>query len=138
VEFALVLPIMLVLLLATAEVGLLADRQLSSRNAIGVLADLAALDPSNAWEKAVSDENAHSRCNAAPLQPDVAYPDSGKKSGGSRIRLTWHCHFETVMPDIWPNGIDFSVSADAVIKEVAPSATPTPAVTSSPTPAPSQ
>jgi hypothetical protein len=118
---------LLVLLLGIAEVGFFAVTQLRSQNAVDVLAVLAANSPT--WRTAVDDENRRSGCRAAPPQPDVAYPD-GSNEPGSRVRLTWHCRYPTIMaPDIWPDGINYTVSAEAVI--------PMEVETSAPSPSPS-
>ena len=125
VEFALIFPIMLVLLLGTVEVGFYLLQVQLSQNGVAVLSDLAAA--STNWKSRTNDEDRRTRCHAKPLQPDVAYPDGGD-APGDRILLTWHCHYDTLIAaDIFPNGINYSVSAEAVIG--GPNVTPSPAVT---------
>jgi Flp pilus assembly protein TadG len=112
VEFALVMPIMLTILLGVAGVFYLDLSTRKMQQGVDILAQLAAQSPS--WTAKVADENVRANCNASPLQPEVAYPDGGKKpKKGDRIRLTWSCHLRTR----WLfDGAPITVESEAVIE----------------------
>ena len=104
VELALILPFLLGILVGMAAISFLYVSRAQMQNGIDVLAQLAAQDPG--WRNAVSSENERTDCNAAPLQPDVEYPDE------QRVLLTWHCHLNTR----WIfDGLPITVSSEAVI-----------------------
>jgi hypothetical protein len=110
VEFALVTPIMLAILLGVAGVFFLDLSTRRMQNGVDVLAELAAVDPG--WQAKVASEDARTGCHANPQMPDVAYPD-GNAAPGSRILLTWACHLSTR----WVfDGTPITVSAEAVIQ----------------------
>lgn len=124
VEFALVLPIIMLLLLGVIGTGYLFHRQLVFQNGVAVLAELAADNgPRQDWHSKVVSENERTGCHAQPLEPDVSYPDGGKALPGSRILLTWHCHLQTG----WMfDGLPVTVSAEAVLERANPQPSPSP------------
>lgn len=117
---------MLLVLLGTVEVGLFLWQRSASQDGVDVLADLAVSRPGDQWKAVTNEEDRRTTCNAAPLQPNVDYLDGGS-GNGDRIRLTWHCHYMSVMgAAIWPDGLSYDVVAEAVFREVEPNATPSP------------
>lgn len=110
VEFAIVAPLMLTILLGVVAVFYLDLSHRAMQNGVDVLAQLAARGPT--WVAKVPDENDRTRCNADPLMPEVEYPDT-LALPGNRVLLTWHCHLETH----WIfDGLPVTVSSEAVIQ----------------------
>lgn len=115
VEFALTLPLLLLVLFGVLATGYLGIVRPQMQNGVDVLAQLAAREET--WRDHVPSENARVRCNAEPLEPAVSYPDGA--GSGHRIRLTWHCH-DPFAAYLWSlvgvksGGID--VSSEAVIQ----------------------
>lgn len=90
VEFALVLPLMLAILLGVIGV-FYADLQVRSmQQGIDVLAQLAATDET--WRDQVQEQDERSGCHAQPLMPDERREAAGEHE---IVTLTWHCHFDT-------------------------------------------
>ncbi len=105
VEFALVLPVLMLVLLGVIGVFYLDLSTRKMQQGIDVLAQLAAHDDS--WRTAVASENARTGCHANPVVPEVTYPDRNHR----RMLLTWHCRLETR----WIfDGLPITVSAEAV------------------------
>ena len=91
VEFALILPLLMAVLLGVAWLTQLNTHRPIFQNGIAVLTELAAQDET--WRSKVGEEDARTGCNGG--QPDVVYPD-GNQDPGSRVQLTWHCSFMSV------------------------------------------
>lgn len=112
-----IFPLLLVVLLGIIEVGLFLNVRQVSQNSIGVIVAIAAFEPTTSeWRSKVADENERSGCHASPLQPTVVYPD-GDDQPGDRLRMTWHCHYQSLIgtATIAPDGISYTVTAEAVI-----------------------
>ena len=93
VEFALILPVLMAVLLGVAWLTQLNVHRPMFQSGIQVLTDLAARDGTGAWHSKVGSEDARTKCNGG--QPDVLYPD-GNQDPGSRVHLIWHCSFMSV------------------------------------------
>jgi len=110
VEFALVMPLMLTILLGVIGVFYLDLRARDFQNGVDVLAELAASDPG--WQAKTASEDERVACHANPVQPDVSYPDGGA-APGDRILLRWACHLRTR----WLfDGLAVTVESEAVIR----------------------
>lgn len=108
IEFALVTPIMLTILLAVVGVFYLDLSHRKMQNGVDVLAQLAATDPG--WRSKVADEDTRAKCNGG--QPEATYPD-GNQAPGSRVHLTWNCRLQTRwLFDMTP----ITVTSEAVIR----------------------
>ncbi len=126
IEFALVFPLMMLMLLGIAGVFYRGFAQYRMQEGISNLADWAVRD-SGGWQSRVNKENQRVRCNASPLQPDIV-------EDATSIELTWHCHMTNAD---WVFGLispDITVSSKAV--KLAPAPTPVPTPSSAPSPSP--
>lgn len=94
VEFALVLPFLMAIVLGFATLTQLNVLRPTFQDGVNVLRDLAVTDPAESWRGKVQSEDDRTRCGGG--QPDVTYPDEGK-APGSRVLLVWHCSFVSVL-----------------------------------------
>ena len=111
VEFAIVLPLLMVLIVGIIEIGLLFGTRLAAQNGVSVMADLAAVGAD--WQAVAPAENARSGCGADPVTPVATMLDE------QRLELVWHCHYDSHVA-AWAD-IAYDVVAEAV---AAPSPTP--------------
>ena len=134
VEFALVMPIFLALLLGFAELAMLFATRQGYQNGVDVLADWTAIamtGPGESWQsgwnEVVRQEADRTGCD--DLSPAVLLPD-GTHQAGDRVLLRWICHYEPKVAPGW-GGLTVTVQSEAVVPVVPP------AGTSSPSPSPS-
>ncbi|HKY59401.1 MAG TPA: TadE/TadG family type IV pilus assembly protein [Gemmatimonadota bacterium] len=122
VEFALLLPVIVVLLGLVLGGPFALWQAIRMQNAIAVLAELAAADPTDGWRAEVAAENERVGCNANPLQPDEEIRTTA--SGMQVKRLVWHCSMGVWFSDFrWP----VTVESEAVVPfrpQPTPGATP--------------
>jgi Flp pilus assembly protein TadG len=118
VEFALMLPMLLSILLAIAGMAYLIVSRHDYQNGADVLVVLAS-DGTGSWHSAVAGENDRTNCHATS-EPELTYPDRGA-STGQVIQLTWTCYFRYVAPF---DNLPVTVRSEAVLR---PTPTPTPA-----------
>jgi hypothetical protein len=130
VEFALVLPIFLFLLLGFGETAFLVATQHGYQNGVDVLAQRAAAEmatePGESWQadwnQVVRDEQDRHDCSGTP---SVTLPD-GTHGPGDRVIVHWQCHYQPRITTLW-GGLPISVESEAVVPQPAPTATPSPA-----------
>lgn len=155
VEFALVLPILMVLLLVTIDVGRLFFGWVALQNTSRIGANFAATNP-DAWIKPgdarqalyaseISNDARTINCVLPAPLPTPVFPDTGgsQYSVGSRTSVTITCNFSLLTPFlsyVLPNPIPLSATTVYPIRAGIvglPTSTPTPAPTPTPTPSPS-
>ena len=125
VEFALVLPLLMFLLLGFGEVAFLVATQHRYQNSADVLAQSVAIAIANgpgweaAWDAVVHDEQARVDCAASP---GLAVPEG--TDPGDRVLVTWRCDYHAKL--ISGLGVPITVESVAVIPFIAPPPTPTP------------
>lgn len=111
VEFALVLPVMLVLLLATTEAGLLVLRVQGAQQAAVVLADWEALHVGTAgYPDIEAQELGRATCDGTTA---ITWPD-GTQTPGSRVVVSVSCAYHPIATLVW-DGMPYSASAAAVL-----------------------
>lgn len=129
VEFALVLPIFLALLLGFAELAMLFASRQGYQNGADVLADWAAVsmaqNPGESWRSGwtavVNDEADRADCTSPDLS--VTYDDD--HAAGDRVLIRWTCHYTPKVAPGW-NGMSVTVESEAVVPYVAPVPSPSP------------
>ncbi len=127
VEFALVMPIFLLLVLGGGELAFFVATQFSLQRGVDLMAESAAEGISadlrtptaetggwrGAWNVMAHDENDIRHCGDP--EPTLEFPDG--QAAGSRVRVVWHCHYTTLWKDL---GLDLPASlvmtGEAVIK----------------------
>lgn len=130
VEFALVLPLLMLLLLGFGEAAFLAATQHRFQNAADVLAQWAAFQmadtPGESWQagwaQVVSGESARTGCG--DLNPQVSFPD-GTHGPGDRVLVQWHCHYQPRLTTVW-EGLPVNVQSEAMVPALATTPTPSP------------
>jgi Flp pilus assembly protein TadG len=131
VEFAVVLPLIMVVLLGFGETAFLVATQHAFQNGADVLAERAAFEMSSSpgeswkagWQAVVADEDERTGCG--DTSPSVALPD-GTHGPGDRVLVVWHCHYTPHITSGW-GGLPVTVQSEAVVPgSIAPPATPTP------------
>ncbi len=131
VEFALVMPIFLLLVLGGGELAFLIANQWSYPRGVEVLADVAAekisTEPGNSWRagwnSVVRDEDEQRRCGDP--NPELLFPDG--QEPGDRVQVVWHCYYRPYITTMW-DGLDLTVIGTSVIR-ADPNATPMPSET---------
>ena len=128
VEFALILPIMLVLLLGFAELALLFGDRVGFQNGTDVLAQWAAEEMAShpgeswkaGWQRVVREEA--ERVGCVGDGPDVSFPD-GDHLPGDRVLVEWACTYQPRLSgDI--GVLKVHVQSEAVVPGVLPPASP--------------
>ena len=125
VEFALVLPLLMFLLLGFGEVAFLVATQHRYQNSVDVLAQSAAIAIGNGsgweadWNAVVHEEQARVDCASAP---GLAVPDG--TDPGDRVLVSWRCDYHAKLVSGF--GVPITVESAAVIPFVAPNPSPTP------------
>lgn len=121
VEFALVLPILIFMLLGFAEVAFLVATQHGYQRGADVLADVAVermrTMPGESWqagwEQLVNEEGVRAGCSNPNVE--VSFPDMTHQAG-DRVVVTWSCAYEPVVTQgLWP-GLIVSATSAAVIR----------------------
>lgn len=130
VEFALVAPILLFMILGIMEGAILASTQHTIQNSVDVLAQVAskkieAVD-TDSWEALVTEQISRtSRC-AEPPVITIIYPDTTKESG-DRVKISWSCSYSPLVTNgLWP-GLKIGAESEAVIN-LEPEPIPLPSV----------
>jgi hypothetical protein len=126
VEFALVLPLLMFILLGFGEAAFLFAVRHGYQNGVDVMAQWAAHEMSETpgeswqanWARVVSEEQARTGCDATPV---VSFPDV-THGPGDRVLVDWPCHYRPRLTMIW-DGLTVSVESEAVVPS---SATPSP------------
>lgn len=123
VEFALVLPIFLALMLGFAELAMLFASRQGYQNGVDVLAQSAAINGTDGWSALVADEQQRTGCGADPV---VTYPD-GTNDPGDRVHVRWDCHYTPKVAPGW-GGLTVHVESEAVVPgvKIIPSPTASP------------
>jgi Flp pilus assembly protein TadG len=133
VEFALVLPIFLALMLGFAELATLFASRQAYQNGADVLADWAAVSMAEnpdgeswrtGWAAVVSDETARADCE----QPELSVTYDGAHEPGDRVFVRWQCRYTPKVAPGW-SGLAVTVESAAVVPLSAPEPTPTPTPT---------
>jgi hypothetical protein len=134
VEFALVMPIFMALLLGFGEIAFMTGTRFGYQNGVDVLADWAAQQMAgtpgeswqSGWNQVVREEASRTKCD--DLNPTLSFPD-GTHEWGDRVLVTWQCHYTPKVVPGW-GGVTFTVQSEAVVPGTAPppspSLTPTP------------
>lgn len=130
VEFALVLPFLMFLLLGFGEVAFLVATQQSYQNGVDVLAQWAASEMSEkpgeswraGWNAVVKEESDRTGCG--DLAPVVIFPDINH-SWGDRVLVQWDCQYTPKITSGW-GGLRVSVESEAVVPGAAPLPAPEP------------
>lgn len=125
VEFALVLPVLMLVLLGFAEVAFLAATQHGYQNGVDVLAEWAASEMSEqpgeswqtGWGQVVRQESDRTGCG--DLAPDVSFPD-GTHAAGDRVLVRWACHYRPRLTTLWDGSLPVGVQSESVVPSVAP------------------
>lgn len=107
VEFALVLPVLMLVLLGFAELGFLIATAHSWQQGADVLAESVAHRVSDAgwqseYEAIRRDEAQLRRCDGSS---SVEFPDG--TNPGDRVRVRWTCHYASRVSTMWSMDIDF-------------------------------
>ena len=130
VEFALVLPLLMLLLLGFGEAAFLAATQHGFQNGVDALAGWAAYRmadaPGESWQAgwgAVVDQESD-RTGCADRSPTVTFPD-GTHGPGDRVLVRWSCHYQPRLTRIW-DGLAVRVESEAIVPALAPAPTPAP------------
>lgn len=125
VEFALVLPILMFILLGFAELAFAVASRAAYQSGVNVLAmvaaeDLAAGTWPAGWQPIVNDEA--QRVGCSDNQASVSFPD-GTAQPGDRVLVRWDCAYQpTLTADLFD--ITMHVESEAVVpgtKEPSPS-----------------
>lgn len=119
VEFALVLPLLMMLLLGFGEAAFLFSSQHAMQNGVDVLASWAAqemaVQPGESWKadwaRVVREESDRTGCD--DLNPEVIFPD-GTHDPGDRVLVRWNCHYEPTITSFW-DGLAIPVESEAVV-----------------------
>lgn len=130
VEFALVLPLLIFLLLGFGEAAFLVATREGYQNGVKVLAEWAASEmyeqPGESWQsgwgRVVNDEQGRTGCGGVPT---VSFPDGGHDPG-DRVRVRWSCTYHPrITSNIW-QGLPVTVESEAVVPGFLPVPTPSP------------
>ena len=133
VEFALVMPVFLALMLGFAELAMLFANRQGFQNGVDVLASWASIsmaeNPGESWKSGwaavVADEADRVGCTDA--SPTVTLPDVSHDPG-DRVLIIWDCHYSPKVAPGW-GGLTVTVESAAVV--------PMPIMTATPSPSPS-
>lgn len=126
------LPVLCILLLGFAELGIGLAWHMTIARSADVLADAAAIrmanDPTDAWrdgwEALAASEADVADCRDATW--DLAFPDGGREAG-QRVRVTWTCRYvPRLTSNVWADGTAVSVVGEAVIPFAPAQPTPSP------------
>lgn len=129
VEFALVLPLLMFILLGFAELAFAVANRAAYQNGVDVLAQWAAEEMAAGswpagWGATVSEEVRRTGCQDPT--PAVSFPD-GSQLPGDRVLVRWDCPYRpTLTADLFD--MTFQLESEAVV----PGAKPTPAPSASP------
>jgi TadE-like protein len=125
VEFAIVLPLLMLILLGFAELALAVGNRAAYQNGVDVLAQWAASEMAEApgeswksgWNSVVNQEANRTGC-ADPNPPEVTFPD-GSHTHGDRVLVRWDCPYQ---PQLTADMFDITmhVESEAVVPGVAP------------------
>lgn len=122
VEFALVMPVLMVALLGFGEAAIAFATAHNWQSGADVLASSAAEriaeDPTGwrgGWETIARSEAAFRSCD--DTTPDVAFPD-GSGDAGSRVRVAWSCTYRPQLYRDFAGVLTFS--GEAVVPYIAP------------------
>ena len=135
VEFALVLPLLMFILLGFAELSFAVANRAAYQNGVDVLAQWAASEMAESpgeswkahWNAVVNDEAGRVGCTD-PNPPEVSFPD-GSHVHGDRVLVRWDCPYRpTLTADLFD--ITMHVESEAVVPGA--KLTPTPSPSSSP------
>jgi len=116
VEFALVLPLLMLILLGFAEASIFSISVHSWQREADILADAASFDRLD--QRVVADEDTLRGCG--DLNPSLSYPD-GSKQPGSRVRVTLRCRYRPALWNDFP-GPEVTMTGEAVISSTGSSA----------------
>ena len=119
VEFALVLPIFLALMLGFAELAVLFASRQGYQNGVDVLAQSYAINGDTGFASVVARESARTHCDGEPLVT------ADGNDPGDRVLVRWVCHYTPKVAPGW-GGMDVTVESAAVV--------PVPVLTPSPSP----
>jgi hypothetical protein len=119
VEFALVLPILMFMLLGFGEVAFLVATQHVYQNGADVLVQWAASEMAETageswqggWEQVVRSESARTGCG--DTNPILTFPD-GRHDPGDRVLLRWSCYYRPRLTTVW-DGLTIGVESEAVV-----------------------
>jgi hypothetical protein len=129
VEFALVLPLLMFILLGFGEVAFLVATQHRYQNGVDVLAQWAAAEMADSpgeswqagWSQVVRDEADRVDCDGDPL---VTFPDV-THGPGDRVLVHWSCHYQPRLTTVW-EGLSVDVESEAVVPAALPIPSPSP------------
>ncbi len=133
VEFALIMPILMLILLGIGEITFLAAWGHNSQQTADVLADVAAsrMTPDNeswrsGWTPIAADEIERAGCESV----DVTFPD-GTHRYGDRVRVRLACTYHWHLTDAL-GGIPQHFEAEAVVRTPIPTPAPSSAASVNP------
>ena len=121
VEFALVLPILMLMLLGFGEAAMLFATRQGYQNGADVMAQWAASEMAekpgeswkSGWNKVVNDEQARADCDADPA---ISFPDGGHLPG-DRVLVRWSCRYTPRLSGPIA-GLTVTVDSEAVVPGV--------------------
>lgn len=130
-EFALVLPVLMLMLLGFAELSFAVANRAGYQNGVDVLAQWAAEEMAaeswpSGWTNVVKDEVDRTGCD--DRDPSVTFPD-GSHLPGDRVLVRWACPYH---PTLTANLFDFTIHVES--EAVVPGAKPTPSPSPSSSP----
>ena len=135
VEFALVMPILMFMLLGFGEAAILFAQRWGYQNGVDVMAQWAAVDmsasPGESWKSGfnrIVDEEAEQWGCLDQDGPEVSFPD-GTHEAGDRVLVAWDCTYEPKLTPALGIEVPIRVESEAVVPYVAP---PAPSPSSSP------
>jgi hypothetical protein len=115
VEFALLIPLILFMIMVVTEIQFLFSAkhtmQIKTDVLAQVLAERVAIS-SEDWDALVFSENSGTRCATTP-DVKTEFPDTSKEAG-DRVKVTWSCPYAPMIEGIWP-GLTIAVESEAVI-----------------------
>lgn len=125
VEFALVMPILMFMLLGFGEAAMLFATRAGYQNGVDVLAQWAASQMAEGlwpvgWSQVVDDEQNRVGCAD---QPAVTFPDTTNEPG-DRVLVRWECVYEPRLTPALGLNIPVRVESEAVVPGVKSSPSP--------------